>query len=206
MYTPLKVGITGGIGSGKSIVCRVLETMGYPVYNSDLRARSLMENDPEIRASLIAAFGEEAFAGNTLNRAYLAQKVFDDPAQRETINGIVHPAVRKDFQRWASRQPQPFVFQESALLFETNARRLMDVVVLVTAPAEQRIRRVQLRDGSDEKAVRARMASQLPDEEKIPLADFVIDNSDGAMVVPQVNALLEMLLSSSPSASLQRRK
>lgn len=195
MHTPLKVGITGGIGSGKSIVCRVLETMGYVVYDSDLRARHLMENDPEIRSELIEAFGEQAFNGETLNRSYLAQRIFNDPQLRETINGIVHPAVRRDFQQWAAQQPQPFVFQESALLFETGGSKHMDFTVLITAPVEQRIQRVRQRDNSDETAIRARIGSQLPDEEKIPLADYVIDNSDEAVVLPQVNELLERLRS-----------
>jgi dephospho-CoA kinase len=194
MKKPLRVGITGGIGSGKSLVCSALEAMGYPVYNSDLRARDLMESDSTIRKSLIEAFGPQAFAGETLNRSFLAEQVFRDPEKRRIINGIVHPVVRKDFARWADEQQSGIVFQESALLLETGGNRLLDYTVLVTAPVEERIRRVMQRDRIDEAAVRARIASQLSDEEKIPMADYVIENGSGSMVLPQINTLIDKLV------------
>jgi dephospho-CoA kinase len=190
---PIKVGITGGIGSGKSTVAEVLRTMGYPVYNSDRRAKELMETDPAVREQLVAVFGETAFAGGTLNRPFLAQHVFTDEERRKQINAIVHPAVRTDFERWAEKQRSAIVFQEAAILFETGGYKLLDKTILVTAPVEDRIRRVMQRDGASEAQVRNRIGSQLPDEQKIPLADGVIDNGDGKLVVPQIQEMLMQL-------------
>lgn len=185
-----KIGITGGIGSGKSTVCEVLRAMGYPVYDSDRRAKELMENDPAVRGQLIGAFGPAAFEGGALNRAFLAQHVFSSEDHRKQINAIVHPAVRSDFQSWAEAQQSGIVFQEAAILFETGGYKQLDKTILVTAPVEDRVRRVMQRDNASEEQVRARIESQLPDEEKIPLADFVIDNGDGKLVVPQIRKML----------------
>src|SRR3990167_5497792 len=123
MIAPLKVGITGGIGSGKSTVCAVLKAMGHPVYNSDERAKTIMETSSEVREQLISVFGEPTFENNQLNRPYLAQAIFNDPAKREQINAIVHPVVRTDFQQWANSQTSSIIFQESALLIETGGHR-----------------------------------------------------------------------------------
>ena len=195
MIAPLKVGITGGIGSGKSTVCAVLTEMGYPVYNSDERAKTIMETSPEVREQLIAAFGEETFHNNRLNRAYLAQLIFNDPTKREQINAIVHPAVRADFRHWATEQNSRIVFQESALLIETGGYRLLDYTVLVTAPEELRIKRVLKRDVIvNEEDVRSRIQSQLSDEDKRKMAGFVIENDEHELLVPQVNELLRKLL------------
>jgi len=193
MIAPLKVGITGGIGSGKSTVCAVLTTMGYPVYNSDERAKTIMETSPEVRGLLIAAFGEQTFHNNQLNRPFLAQAIFNDPAKRAQINAIVHPAVRTDFQHWTTAQTSSIVFQESALLFETGGYRLLDFTVLVTAPEELRLKRVLERDQADEEAIRSRIKSQLSDEEKRKTANFVIENDDQMLVVPQVNELIKFI-------------
>jgi dephospho-CoA kinase len=193
MIAPLKVGITGGIGSGKSTVCAVLTAMGYPVYNSDERAKTIMETSPEVRQQLIAAFGEQTFHNNQLNRPFLAEAIFNNPAKREQINAIVHPAVRADFKQWTSAQTSSIVFQESALLIETGGYRLLDFTVLVTAPEELRLKRVLARDRADEEAIRSRIKSQLPDEEKRINADFVMVNDDQSLVVPQINELLKEL-------------
>ncbi|MES2557624.1 MAG: dephospho-CoA kinase [Bacteroidota bacterium] len=193
MIAPLKVGITGGIGSGKSTVCAVLVAMGYPVYNSDERAKTIMETSPGVREQLITAFGEPTFENNQLNRTYLAQAIFNNPSKREQINAIVHPAVRADFQQWVIAQTSPIVFQESALLIETGGYRLLDYTVLVTAPEELRIQRVVKRDAADETAIRSRINSQLSDEEKRKSADFVITNDEQSLLLPQVNELLSLL-------------
>lgn len=194
MIAPLKVGITGGIGSGKSMVCAVLKEMGYPVYNSDEHAKTIMETSPEVRRQLIEVFGESAFANNQLNRSYLAQAIFNDPTKREQINAIVHPAVRADFQQWASEQTSSIVFQESALLIETGGYRLLDFTVLVTAPEELRVQRVMKRDAAaNENDVRSRINSQLSDDEKRKSAGFVIVNDERSMLVPQINELLKEL-------------
>lgn len=194
MIAPLKVGITGGIGSGKSMVCAVLKEMGYPVYNSDERAKTIMETSPEVRKQLIAAFGEQTFLNNQLNRPFLAEAIFNDPAKREQINSIVHPAVRADFQHWTSAQTSSIVFQESALLIETGGYRLLDFTVLVTAPEELRIRRVLKRDAAtSQNDIRSRINSQLSDEEKSKTAGFVIVNDECSLLVPQINELLKKL-------------
>jgi len=193
MKIPFKVGITGGIGSGKSTVCAVLQAMNYPVYNSDQRAKELMESDPVIQQALIDTFGEKVVEKGTLNRSYLSKIIFSDPLQRERINNIVHPAVRADFISWSLRQNTAIVFQESALLFETGSYQLFDYNVLVVAPIEDRIQRVLLRDQTEREAIQLRMNNQLLDEEKMPLADFIIENSKQSVVLPQILQLLEEL-------------
>lgn len=167
--------------------------MGYPVYYSDERAKWLMENNPVIRRELIAAFGESAFLDQTLNRSYLAQLVFSDPEKRDTINAIVHPVVRADFADWCTEQTSRVVFQESALLFETGGYRLMDFNVLVTAPEYDRIGRVMQRDLLLEDEVKARIANQLSDTAKMPLADVVIENGHGQQILPQLEQLIQTL-------------
>ena len=193
MKTPFNVGITGGIGSGKSTVCDILQAMNYPVYNSDQRAKDLMESDPQIRQSLIDAFGEKVFDNGILNRPHLAKIIFNDPIKRDQINAIIHPAVRADFQNWSKQQTTAIVFQESALLFETGGYQLLDFNVLVVAPIEDRIQRVLKRDQTDLEAIQLRMNNQLADEEKIPLADFIIENGQHSVVLPQILLLLEKL-------------
>lgn len=194
MIAPLKVGITGGIGSGKSTVCAVLKEMGYPVYNSDERAKTIMETSPEVRKQLIAAFGEQTFLNNQLNRPFLAEAIFNDLAKREQINSIVHPAVRTDFQQWTAQQTSSIVIQESALLIETGGYRLLDFTVLVTAPEELRVQRALRRDAAtNENDVRSRIKSQLSDEEKRKTADFVIVNDEQLLLVPQVNELITFI-------------
>lgn len=194
MQHPFKIGITGGIGSGKSIVSRVIRTLGYPVYDSDTRAKELMETNTEIREKLIEAFGEQSFHNDSINREYLAQRIFQHPSDREKINGIVHPVVRADFSKWATAQTSRFVFQESALLIETGGFRLLDVTILVVAPLEERIRRVAQRDNAPESAIRARIESQLSDSEKLPFAKYVIDNGGGQLVIPQVLSVLKEIV------------
>lgn len=194
MQHPFKTGITGGIGSGKSIVSRIIRTIGYPVYDSDTRAKELMETNTEIREKLIKAFGEQSFHNDRINREYLAQRIFQDPADREKINGIVHPVVRADFSNWATAQTSQFVFQESALLIETGGFRLLDATILVVAPLEERIRRVTQRDNALESAIRARIESQMSDSEKLPFADYVIDNSSEQLLIPQVLGVLKELV------------
>lgn len=193
MKTPFNVGITGGIGSGKSTVCDILQAMNYPVYNSDQRAKELMESDPKIRQSLMDAFGEKVFDNGILNRSHLAKIIFNDPTKRDQINAIIHPAVRADFQNWSKQQTTAIVFQESALLFETGGYQLLDFNVLVVAPIEDRIQRVLKRDQTDLEAIQLRMNNQLADEEKIPLADFIIENGQHSVVLPQILLLLEKL-------------
>lgn len=172
------VGLTGGIGSGKSTIGDMFKDLGVPVYNSDIRAKKLMNTSKKIRKSLIALFGEEAFIDEKLNRSFIAEKVFNDTKLLADLNNIVHPRVRKNFLKWVKKQESPYVIQETALLFENKAQAFYDKVILVTAPKELRISRVQNRDKSSREQIISRMNNQLDDESKINLADYCIENID----------------------------
>lgn len=182
----IKIGITGGIGSGKSTICRLFAVLGVAVYNSDSRARNLMQSDPEVISAIRALFGDNAYIHGSLNRPYIAQLVFHQPDLRERLNHIVHPAVAKDFDQWAEKQPGHYVIEEAAILFESGAYRNMDAVVTVSTPEAQRIQRTCLRDHTDEASVRQRIAAQMSEEERITRADYVIVSDDRTPVIPQV--------------------
>lgn len=187
------IGITGGIGSGKTTVCQLLESFGFPVYYSDDRAKWLMENDLDVKNQLLALFGKQTFQNGTLNRSFLAQQIFEDPLKRLQINAIVHPAVASDFERWIKKQKQDLIFKESALLFETGIYKQTDLNVLITAPKEERIARVLARDGMERSAVEARINAQMSDEEKIKLADYVIENHNQSDLKNEVQKLIQRL-------------
>ncbi len=172
------IGLTGGIGSGKTTVGRMFEKLGVPVYNSDWEAKKLMNSSKAIRSKIKALFGELAYQDGKLNRPFIAKTVFKDKSLLEKLNKIVHPAVRKHFSKWCTKQDHNYVIQETALLFENRAQDLYDKVVLVTAPKEVRIDRLLKRDHSTREDILARMDNQLEDREKVLLADFVIENTD----------------------------
>ncbi len=190
----MRVGLTGGIGSGKSTVAGYFRELGVPVYDSDSRARVLMERNPSLRHQIESLLGAEAYLGDLLNRQYVAARVFDNPALLASLNALVHPQVRLDFLEWSEGQQAPYVVQEAAILFENGAYRQLDRVVLVTAPERTRLRRVMKRDGATEQAVRARMNNQWDDVRKIPLADFVIDNTLRQTARTQVRKIHRQLL------------
>lgn len=160
-----KVGITGGIGSGKSTVCRLFEQNGIAVYDSDARAKALMAEDATLREQLVEAFGAECYNEQGLDRAYLAGRVFGNEAELQRLNGIVHPAVKADFRRWADVQRGAYVVLESAILFESGFDAEVNTTLAVMAPMEERLRRTTERDGVDREAVRRRMEHQLSDDE-----------------------------------------
>lgn len=201
---PLKVGITGGIGSGKSGVSELLRIAGIPVYDCDSEARKLMNTSPSLREALTTLAGEDVYAsdsqaadaqtGKVLNRRYLADFMFGHPERVNAVNALVHPAVREDFCAWAERQEgADVVGVESAILFEAGMREDVDVTVLVFTPRAERIQRAMARDGATEESVRARLASQMPDVEKIPLVDFIIRNAEADAITPQVMELIKEL-------------
>lgn len=191
---PLKVGITGGIGSGKSGVSELLRIAGIPVYDCDSEARRLMNTNPTLRKALTALAGEDVYASDShLNRRYLADFMFGHPERVKAVNALVHPAVREDFCAWAERQGADIVGIESAILFEAGMREDVDVTVLVFTPRDERIQRAMARDGATEESVRARLASQMPDVEKIPLVDFIIRNAEADAITPQVMELIKEL-------------
>lgn len=194
MLAPKKIGITGGIGSGKSVVSTILRTMGYPVYDSDERAKFLMNHHPEIRKQLITHFGESVYTNDQLNKTYLAACIFTNPEKREMVNSIVHPVVRTDFAAWSESQKAPIVFQESAILFETGGYRMLDATLLVTAPEEIRIKRVMERDQTTRSQVQERIAAQLPANEVAELATFVIQNDEKQLLIPQIESFIRQIL------------
>ena len=214
-----RLGITGGIGSGKSGVAGLLRTMGIPVYDCDSEARRLMNSSASIRQGLIALVGPEVYIGTTelqnvgtadiqnsvnpkiresvnpvLYRRLLADYMFGHPERIAAVNALVHPAVREDFRQWTRRHAsQPLVALESAILFEAGMKDDVDAVVLVYTPIDERVQRTMARDGITEQAVRARLASQMTDEAKLPLADYVIHNADADAITPQVMQLIERI-------------
>lgn len=171
-----KVGITGGIGSGKSTVSRILAECGVAVYTSDDRAKELMASSPELRTKIISSFGEEAYVDGTLNREYLAKSIFTNPEALATLNSIVHPAVMDDFDRWAEQQEGNYVVLESAILFEAKLDSRVDVVVSVLAPEELRIERAMQRDGASREAIVRRIANQISDDERTERSKYAIVN------------------------------
>jgi dephospho-CoA kinase len=186
----VKIGITGGIGSGKSYVCAILEKMGYPVYYSDLASKQLTVSHPEIRKGLITLLGEEVFQNNELNRPFLASKLFQDDFVRQQVNAIIHPVVRADFNNWSQKQTSPVVFNEAAILIETGSYKTLDFLVLVTADQELRIERTMNRDTISREEVLARMSKQWSDEEKMKYVDFVIYNDDRPLLT-QLEKMIE---------------
>ena len=185
----LKVGITGGIGSGKTTVCKMFETLGIPVYYADTQAKLLMSTDPELKASLQGYFGSEIYVDGILVRHQLAEIIFNDPDALEKVNSWVHPAVARDFERWCKMQTSPYVLEEAAIIFESNITHRFEKVILVTAPEDIRIERVCARDCVAPEIVRKRMNNQWPEEKKIALADYVIYNDNVQLIAPQVMAI-----------------
>lgn len=184
----LKVGVTGGIGSGKSIVCRVLQVLGVPVFNADAEAKALYSLPP-VRSAVIRQFGEACYVGDVLDRQALADRVFHDPDALQRLNAIIHPAVRERFRTWSADRSNAYVVMEAAILAETGGDKAFDHVVVVTAPEDLRIKRVMARDGVGEKEVRARIQNQVDEAARLAIADTVIVNDDHTLVIPQVLAL-----------------
>ena len=172
------IGLTGGIGSGKSTVATMFKELGVPVYDSDQRAKYLMNISKIINKQLVELLGDEAYEKGKLNRPYIAEKVFNDSELLAELNNIVHPVVRQDFIDWTNQQDASYVIQETALLFENKSQDLYDEVILVTAPKEVRISRVLDRDNTTRAQVEARMNNQLEDKIKLELANFIIENID----------------------------
>jgi len=194
----LKVGITGGIGSGKTTVCKIFETLGIPVYYADDRAKWLMTHDPELMEAISNTFGQNVYSPEgQLNRAYLAEVVFGDNEKLAQLNALVHPAVFRDGSQWhQSQKNTPYTIREAALLFESGSYRAIDKMVVVTAPLDIRIKRVVERDNVPEAAVMARIEKQWPEEEKVKRADYIIYNDGERLLIPQVLAIHRLLITS----------
>lgn len=170
------VGLTGGIGSGKTTITRMFQDLGIPVYISDIEAQKVIETDPVIKRRIIEEFGELAYIDGKYNRRYIADIVFNDKHKLQNLNNIVHPALALHFQRWKDMQKSLYIIKEAAILFESGAYKQCDYIITVTAPEQERIRRVLERDQVTEKLVRERIRNQWTDEERIKLSDEVVDN------------------------------
>lgn len=194
MKSQITVGITGGIGAGKSVVCRILSIMGYPVFYADIIAKELLlEADVAIQVKTI--FGNQSYHDTTPNRAFIARQIFSDPVKKNQLTALIHPLVKLRFENWKNAQPESIVFNEAAILFETG--RYLDFTknILVTAAEEIKIKRVLARDGITADEIKQRMANQWSDEQKMTLADYVIMNDDQHALVPQVLNMLKVLKS-----------
>ena len=183
------VGLTGGIGSGKSTIAKEFATLGISVFNSDEQAKVLIANNAQVKKRIIAAFGEEAYQNGEYNRTYIAQIVFNNSEKLTILNGIVHPALAEYFKQWTKKQTSPYVLKEAAILFESGNYKDCDYIITVTAPEEVRIARVMARDHCTEAQVRARMAQQWSDAQRIALSNAVIENIDLESAKEQVKRI-----------------
>ena len=192
----LKVGLTGGIGSGKTTVAEIFYSLGIPVYNSDERAKYLMENDPSLRVAIIEYFGEESYRSEGLNRLYLSKEVFSDKSKLQKLNSLVHPVVGNDFAAWCKNQSAPFVVKEAAILIESGGYKGLDKIIIITASENTRMDRVMDRDNAKASEVRNRINNQMADSERLEYADFIVNNDGKEMLIPQVKEVFNRLTDS----------
>jgi dephospho-CoA kinase len=185
----LKIGLTGGIGSGKSTVAKIFETLGIPVYYADEAAKRIMNEDEQLRQGIIKNFGEDAYIADTLNRSYISQQVFNNKEKLAVLNSLVHPATIRDSEEWMQRQTTAYAVKEAALIFESNVNKYLDYVIGVTAPEELRIERTMNRDMISSEEVKSRIKNQMDENEKMSLCDFVIHNDGQQALLPQVLSL-----------------
>lgn len=188
------VGLTGGIGSGKSTVSGMFKDLGVPVYDSDSEAKRLMTTSAELKKAIIELLGKRAYDGKTLNRGFIANQIFENPETLQKLNKIVHPAVRTDFLEWTEIQEAPYVIQETALIFENEAQENYDFVILVTAPEDLRLQRVMERDEASKEEVLNRMRNQMSDDKKVALSNFCIDNINLEITKKRVAELHQRLV------------
>ncbi len=191
---PLKVGLTGGIGSGKTTVAKLFELLDVPVYYADDASKRLYHTNKELMASLKKHFGEDVYTAEQLNRSKLAAIVFNDPAKLELLNQLVHPLTIQDAEDWMKQQVKPYVIKEAALLFESGSVSGLDYVIGISTPKHLRIKRVMDRDGVSREEVISRMQRQIDEDIKMRLCDFVIENNEQKLVIPQVLELHQHLV------------
>ena len=190
----LRLGLTGGIGSGKSTVAQIFEVLGIPVYYADIAAKKIMNEDKGLRSAITNIFGEQAYENNILNRKYVSSIVFSDPAKLQQLNALVHPATKKDAETWMQQQTSPYAIHEAALIFEAKVSDRLDLVIGVSSPIELRIKRAMDRDNVSREEVLKRMDQQLDEELKMNKCDFVLINNEQQLLIPQVLELHEKLI------------
>jgi dephospho-CoA kinase len=197
---PLQIGITGSIGSGKSLVCKIFQKLGAPVYDADSHAKNLMTTDGILVSAIKKEFGDLSYdAGGSLNRVYLGNNVFYDQQKLDVLNGLVHPRVLEDYNRWFKEHLQySYVIKEAALLFEAGSDKALDKIIVVHAPEAIRVKRVLKRDAHrTAEQVKGIVEKQLPDDEKLKRADYVIVNDETELIIPQVLKLHEQFIAAS---------
>ena len=192
----LRIGLTGGIGSGKSTVAKIFEVLGIPVYYADAANRRLVNEDPQIIKNIIQNFGDKSYVDGKLNRAYIASIVFNNPDKLALLNAISHPATIEDANKWMQQQSSPYVIKEAALIFESGSAENLDLVIGVYAPAPLRIKRTMDRDKITQEEVKKRMERQINEELKMKLCDHVVINDEQQLVIPQVMALHQKFITS----------
>ena len=190
----LKVGITGGIGSGKTTVARIFETLGIPVYYADDAAKRLMNEEAILRSKIIFLFGADTYKNDQLNRPFLASVIFNDQQKLNALNSLVHPLTIEYSEKWMQQQNAPYVLKEAALVFESEVWRNLDKVIGVSSPYEMRLKRAMQRDDISNEAVQDRMGKQMNEDEKMKRCDYVIYNNEEQLLIPQVIALHEKLI------------
>lgn len=187
------IGLTGGIGSGKTTVAQLFSELGVPIYIADTEAKKLMDSSKVIRRKLVALLGEDAYSGTKLNRKFVADKIFNDKFLLDAVNAVVHPKVAAHFKKWVSKQKATYVIKEAAILFENGSYKDCDMVILVTAPKQMRINRVMARDNTSKAEIEQRMNNQWSDEKKLKLADIIIENIDLKTTKNKVEAIHNLL-------------
>ena len=198
MPAPLKVGITGGIGSGKSVVCQVFSTLGIPVFNADDAARHLMENDATLVQNIMNLLGSDVYASGKLDRAKVSSIIFQEPEKLQQLNALVHPATISYADQWFEKQRSPYVIKEAAIFFESGSYKEMDVMVGVHAPQEIRVQRARKRSSQNRDKVLSIIAQQMDENEKMKRCDHVIVNDDVTAILPQVLKLHEHFILTTP--------
>lgn len=198
----LQIGLTGGIGSGKTTVAQIFRVLGIPVFDADAVAKQLIESDKDIREGLLQLFGSRSFVNETLDRKYMAAEVFADRDKLEQLNALVHPHAIAASQNWARQQSSPYIVKEAALLFEAGSTADLDYIVGVFAPDPLRLKRAMHRDGADRSNILQRMNHQISETIKMRLCDVVVRNDEQSLLIPQVLALHERFLGEANNSKL----
>jgi dephospho-CoA kinase len=193
----LKVAITGGIGSGKSLVCQVFKTLGIPIFDADAVSNQLVEHDAALKTAIIELFGKEAYKNNIYNRKYIASIVFSQAEMLQALNALIHPKAIEAAKQWFEKQQSPYAIKEAAILFESNSEKDIDIIIGVTAPEQIRIERVMQRTGYSKEEVIKRMQQQMPDEEKMAKCNYVIQNNNTDAILPQILQIHQQLINKS---------
>ncbi|MBN2521692.1 MAG: dephospho-CoA kinase [Bacteroidales bacterium] len=192
----LKIGITGGIGSGKSTVCKIFSVLGIPVFHADERAKNLIDNNRGIRNEIIREFGPDSFVNGIYNTGYISKVVFTRKEKLHKLNSIIHPFVAEDFSQWVKAyEYAKYILEEAAILFESGADQFLDYIIVVNAPLDLRIRRIMNRDGISREMVLQRMKNQFPADNILPLADWIIENDEKHLILPQILSIHDQLIS-----------